>query len=270
MFEIFTYSFMIYAFVIGILIAFISALISPFVVLSNQSMLADGLAHTSFLGFVVGIVLVDQPIYIALLIAGLSSVLIKFIASKASINNDAAIGIISALSFAIGLIIVSAASGFNVSIEALMTGSILAIGLEEIIITAVIGLLLAVFVIVFYRPLYQNVFDKENVLNSKKSLALDYTLNVLSAFLIVIGVKVVGALLISSLIIFPTLIASQFKTSFKNTIIIGIIVSVILMFLSIYSSYYLNIPTGSTVVVVNFIALLLAMSYKYIKRRVTK
>lgn len=268
-FEIFSYNFMIFAFIIGILVALITALISPFIVLNNQSMLADGLAHTSFLGFVIGVILVDQPLYIALIIAAIASVLIKFISTKASINNDAAIGMISSLSFAIGLIIISLSSGFNVSIESLMAGSLLTTGPGDIIVTAVLALITIAFILFFYRPLYQNVFDKENiVIGRKKSIIIDYALALISAFVIVIGVKIVGALLVSSLIIFPTLIATQFKKSFTTTIIISVVVSILTMFISIYISYPLNIPASSTVVVTNALALLISYLFRYVKRRV--
>lgn len=267
--EIFSYTFMIYAFIIGALVALLSSLISPFIVLNNQSMLADGLAHTSFLGIVIGVILVDQPIYIALIIAALASVLIKVISNKASINNDAAIGIVSSLAFAIGLIIISVSSGFNVSIESLMAGSILTTTVNDIILTSVIALLLIGFVLFFYRDLYQNVFDKDNIVrNRKKAIILDYALSMLSALVIVIGVKIVGALLVSSLIIFPTLIASQFKRSFRSTLVIGITVSLVTMFFSILVAYPLDIPTSSTVVVMNAITFLFAFIYRVIKRRI--
>jgi len=264
--EIFSYNFMIYAFIIGALVAVVTALISPFIVLNNQSMLADGLAHTSFLGFVIGVILIDQPIYIALLIAALASVLIKLIATKASINNDAAIGVVSSLSFAIGLIIISVTSGFNVSIESLMTGSLLTTNIDDIIITSLLALVTFAFVIFFYRYLYQNVFDKENiVISRRKSIILDYTLSMISALIIVVGVKIVGALLVSSLIIFPTLIATQFKKSFKTTIIISISASLASMLISIYISYPLDIPASSTVVISNAVILFGAYVYRILK-----
>lgn len=269
--EIFSYNFMIYAFIIGALVALVTALISPFIVLNNQSMLADGLAHTSFLGFVIGVILVDQPIYIALIIASLASFLIKFISSKASINNDAAIGVVSSLSFAIGLIIISVTSGFNVSVESLMTGSLLTTNMSDIVITIILALVTVAFVLLFYRNLYQNVFDRENiVIGRKKSIILDYGLSMISALIIVVGVKIVGALLVSSLIIFPTLIASQFKRSFKSTIIISVVVSLITMVFSIYISYPLDIPASSTVVVTNATVLLGAYLYRFISARRAK
>lgn len=270
-FEIFTYNFMIFAFIIGTLVAFLTSILSPFIVLNNQSMLADGLAHTSFLGFVIGVIMIDEPIYIALIIAAIASVVIKLISSKASINNDAAIGVVSSLSFAIGLIIISVTRGFNVSIESLMAGSLLATSVSDILITLVLAIIVVSFIVIYYRPLYQNVFDKENIVISRnKSVLLDYTISLLSALVIVIGVKIVGALLVSSLIIFPTLIASQFKKSFKSTLIISVSVSLLTMFFSIWISYPLDIPTGSTVVVVNAITLLGAFLYRFMREKLIK
>lgn len=267
MFEIFSYQFMINAFIVGILISISASLLSPFLVLKGQSMIADGLAHTSFLGFVIGILLINQPIWIAILITVIASLLIRLLIEKTNISPDSAVAVISAATFSIGLILISLFDGFNISIEAVMVGSILTSTLTEILISLVLMILIIIFVLVFYRSLYKITYDDEYVKMSKtKYRLLNYILYLLTAILIVIGVKSVGALLVSSLIIFPTLISTQYKLSFSKTIILGIIVSIITMFIGIYSSYYLDIPTGSTIVIINLLVLIISFIYKKVRK----
>lgn len=267
MFEIFSYQFMINAFIVGILISISASLLSPFLVLKGQSMIADGLSHTSFLGFVIGILLINQPIWIAILITVIASLLIRLLIEKTNISPDSAVAVISAATFSIGLILISLFDGFNISIEAVMVGSILTSTLTEILISLVLMILIIIFVLVFYRSLYKITYDDEYVKMSKtKYRLLNYILYLLTAILIVIGVKSVGALLVSSLIIFPTLISTQYKLSFSKTIILGIIVSIITMFIGIYSSYYLDIPTGSTIVIINLLVLIVSFIYKKVRK----
>lgn len=267
MFEIFSYQFMINAFIVGILISISASLLSPFLVLKGQSMIADGLSHTSFLGFVIGILLINQPIWIAILITVIASLLIRLLIEKTNISPDSAVAVISAATFSIGLILISLFDGFNISIEAVMVGSILTSTLTEILISLVLMILIIIFVLVFYRSLYKITYDDEYVKMSKtKYRLLNYILYLLTAILIVIGVKSVGALLVSSLIIFPTLISTQYKLSFSKTIILGIIVSILTMFIGIYSSYYLDIPTGSTIVIINLLVLIISFIYKKVRK----
>ncbi len=267
MFEIFSYQFMINAFIVGILISISASLLSPFLVLKGQSMIADGLAHTSFLGFVIGILLINQPIWLAIIITVIASLLIRLLIEKTNISPDSAVAVISAATFSIGLILISLFDGFNISIETVMVGSILTSELTEILISLVLMILIGSFVLFFYRSLYKITYDDEFIKISKtKYKTLNYILYMLTAVLIVIGVKSVGALLVSSLIIFPSLISTQYKLSFNKTIILGIVVSIITMFIGIYISYYLDIPTGSTIVIVNLLVLIISFIYKKVRK----
>lgn len=271
MFSIFTFQFMLMAFGIGALFAIASSLLSPYIVLSQQSMLADGLAHSAFLGFTIGVLMINQPVYLAMIIGVISSVLITLLIKKTKLQADSAIGVVSAVAFALGLVIISLTPGLNISIEGLMTGSILTASTSDLIIVSIITLLIGAFVLVFYRDLYQIVFDATNTKISKRKVAfLQYLLAAFAAVLIVIGVKLVGALLISSFIIFPTVIAKQYKRSFRSTLLIGVGISLASTFIGIYCSYYLDIPSAPTIVLFNALILLVSILIRYTKTRRTK
>lgn len=257
------------ALIIGILLAVGAAFLSPFLVLNGEAMIADGLAHTSFLGFAIGLILVDSPLWIALIVVVIATLIIKVLVNKLKANADSAIGIISALSFAIGLIVIHKTSGVNVSIESLMAGSILTSNSNDIIITAGVVSVIIIFVILTYRKLFSVVYDFEYAQFSKiKAELISYVLAILTAVFIVVGVRVIGTLLISALIIFPAFISSILGISFKNTFITGIIISVSAMLIGITASHFLDVPTGAFVVVVNTIILILVYVLNAVRKRV--
>lgn len=259
------------ALIIGVILALGASLLSPFLVLNGEALIADGLAHTSFLGFTIGIIAMNQPIWMAILIAILATILIKVIINQLGVNADSAIGVISALSFAIGLIIIHKSNGFNVSIEQIMAGSILTTSWTDIIFASVIVILILIFIFTQYRKLFSVVYDFEYAQFSKiKAKLISYILAILTAVFIVIGVRVIGTLLISALIIFPALTSSILKLSFKKTFITGIILSIVAMLLGITFSHFLDVPTGAFVVVVNSIILVVVLSYSLIRKKVLR
>ncbi len=268
MFDFLQYDFIQQAIIIGIALALSASLISPFLVLNQQAMIADGLAHVSFAGIILGVLLSNEPLYAALPFVMSASLLIKYLSTKKTINGDAAIGLVSAVSFAIGLILVKKGQGFNISIESLLVGNIFTATQIEMIMSIVITVLIGIFIILFYRPLLLMTYDESYAKFSKvKTNILGYALSALTAFFIVIGVRTIGTLLISALVIFPSVISSQFTKSFKNTLFFGIISSFVVVVSGIFIAHPLEIPVGSTIVVIYAILLLVMLVIKSILRR---
>lgn len=267
MFNFLTYEFMIFALILSLILAVSASLISPFLVLSHQSMIADGLSHVSFTGIILGLLLFEEPIFIALPVVILASLLMTYLSDLKTISHDASIGVVSAFSLALGLIIVKLSSGFNKSIESLLIGSILTITSTEIIIGAVLLVLILVFVVSFYRPLLSLTYDPSYAkVKGVKFKLLKYLLAAISAAFIVVGIRSAGMLLISAFVIFPALISSQIAKSFRQTITIGLIVSVITVLIGIFSSYHLDIPVGSTIVVIYTLTLIIFILYRKLKK----
>lgn len=268
MLELFNHTFMIYAFLLGLGLAISAAFLSPFLVLNHQSMIADGLSHVAFTGVILGFLFSGQPLYFAIPFVVLASFLITFLSDQAHLNNDAAISVVSSVSLAIGLIIATMGSGFNRSIESLLVGSILTVTSVEIILSWILVLIVTLFVILNYRTLLSMTYDLEYAKFSKKpTKLLRYTLSAITALFVVVGVRTVGTLLIAAFTVFPALIASQITIGFKRALFYGILASAISMVLGIVISYYLNMPTGSTVVLLYAMALMFAYGLKKLKGR---
>lgn len=267
MFSFLTSTFMIYALIISLCLGLAAALISPYLVLNNQSMIADGLSHVAFTGIAFGLLLVDQPLYVALPIVILAAILITYLGNLKMINHDSAIGVVSAFSMAVGLIAISVSSGFNRSIESLLVGSILTVSPTEVIFAAVLLILIITFVLVFYRPLLSMTYDENFAkVSGVKNNLLKYFLSVITASFITIGISTAGMLLISAFIIFPALIASQLAKNFRQTITFGLIASVLSVFAGITFAYHLDIPVGSAIIVLYTILLVFSLLYRKFRR----
>ncbi len=270
MFSFLNYTFMIYALVLALLIAFAASLLSPFLVLSKQSLIADGMAHIAFTGVVIGLLFSSEPLYIAVPFSILAALAITFLSEKARLDNDAAIGVVSVFALALGLIIISVSDGFNRSIESLLVGSLLTVTVPELIGASILALLVIIFVLFFYRKLLVTTFDptyaKFSGINTR---FLKYALSALTAIFVVVGVRAIGALLISAFILFPTLIARQITRSFNTTLYTGIIFSLVGTFLGIVFSYHLALPTGPTIIMVftSFLILAFLTNKLLLKRR---
>lgn len=260
MYSVYSMHFFIIALITGLVIAIGAGFLSPFLVLNGESLIADGLAHTSFLGFALGIALMDQPIYIAIIVAVISSILIKFITIKLKIHTDSAIGIISAVGLSIGLIVLKFASNFSGSIESMMAGSIMSLGNTELIFAIIVTLLIVGFVLIFYRQLFSIVYDLEYAsFSNKKTNLISYILASITAVFIVVGIRAMGILLISAIIIFPALSSSLLKMSFKNTLIGSVIISILAMFISLMISAPLDVPTSALVVLIHLAIMLIVL-----------
>ena len=263
MLDFLSYGFIQQAIIIGVALALSASLLSPFLVLNQQAMIADGLAHVSFAGIILGILLSGEALWIAIPFVMLASLLIKYLSTTKTINGDAAIGLVSSISFAIGLIIVKKGSGFNISIESMLVGNMFTATRIEMFLSLFITLLIGLFVLFSYRKLFIMTYDINYAKFSKINVQLlGYILSGLTAFFIVIGVRTIGTLLISALVVFPSVISSQLTKSFKNTLLLGVLSSVIVVVTGIFVAHPLEIPVGSTIVVLYAFVFLVILGLK--------
>lgn len=267
MISFFSDSFMVYALIIGLLLALGAALLSPFLVLNRQAMIADGLSHVAFTGIILGLLTSSSPLYIALPFTALAALALTYLANLKVLDYDASIGVISSFSLALGLIIVAKAPGFNRSIESLLVGSILTVTVEEIIVAAVILVIISLFILIYYRPLlaftYDATFSKTKPYHRSY---LKYFLAVLTSVFIVVGIRSVGMLLMSALIIFPALITSILAKSFQATLLYALILSFVTIILGMIFAYYFDTPMGSMIVVIDTFFLLVTLVVKKLRR----
>lgn len=268
MLDLLTYDFIQHALIIGVALSLSAALLSPFLVLNQQAMIADGLAHVSFAGLILGILFINQPLYIAIPFVMLASLLIKYLSTSKTINGDAAIGLVSAISFAIGLIIIKKSQGFNISVESMLVGNIFTATQTDLFLSIFVTILIVGFILTSYRKLFLMTYDLNYAKFSGIKVSLyGYLLSGLTAFFIVIGVRTIGTLLISALVVFPSIISSQMTKSFRGTLVIGVLSSFLIVILGILIAHPFETPVGSTIVIIYALFLLFILVTKKIFRR---
>jgi len=261
--EALQYTFMQRALIVGLLIAISSSFLGIFLVLRRYSMIGDGLAHVSFATVALALLLQQSPLLVSVPIVILASFLILKLSQENRIGGDAAIGLVSSFSVAVGVFISSLARGFNVDLFSYLFGSILIIGRTDVIYSIILSILVILTVLYFYNDLFALTFDEEYALiMGKRTTLLNQILAVLTSVTIVLGIRVVGTMLISSLIIFPTVTAMQISKSFKGTIVLAILISMISVISGILLSFAFDFPTGATIVLMNSAFFALATSVR--------
>lgn len=251
--EALQYSFIHRAILAGTFIALCCSFLGVFLVLRRFSLIGDGLAHISFATIALGLLLKMSPLYVSIPIVILASLWILKLTEKSIVHGDAAIGLLSAIGIATGVILASIAGGFNVDLFGYLFGNILAISRQEVMLTIALSGLVMAAVLFFYHDLFAVSFDEEYAkVSGVKTGRINRILLILTALTVVLGIKVVGTMLVSSLIIFPAVSALQIARNFKAAILLASIFGVCSVLAGVFISYILNIPTGATIVQVNF------------------
>jgi zinc transport system permease protein len=251
-FKLLSYAFVQRALIVGFLIAISSSFLGIFLVLRKYSMIGDGLAHVSFATVALALVLNESPLIISIPIVSLASLLILKLSEENRIGGDAAIGLIASTSLAIGVFITSISNGFSVDLSSYLFGSILIIAQSDVYLSLVLTVLIVSLVLVFYQDLFAMTYDLDYAkVSGRQTKRLNQLLSILTAITIVLGIRVVGTMLISSLIIFPTVSALRLSKGFKSTIIWAVIIAIISVMSGILISVTLDFPTGSSIVLIN-------------------
>jgi len=267
-FEMFSFAFIQRALIVGVLIAIAAALIGATIVLKRNSMIGDGLSHVAFSVFAIAAVVGFAPLWVALPVVILASFLVTYLSQNRRLNGDAAIAVLSASSLAIGTIVISIGKGVNIDLNSYLFGSILAVSWTGLIVAAIFTCVVVALYVVFFNKIFSVTFDDDFArATGVKARAYNAIMSAACAIVVVIGMRLLGALLISSLIVFPTLIAKRFARSFRGVVVIATIVSVLAFVVGLILSYLLAAPTGATVVVVNLMLLLLSMIINVILKK---
>jgi len=250
MFEMLSYSFMQNAFLAGMLIAIICAVIGCFIVLRKMSFIGDGLAHISFGGVAVGFILGIQPIISALIISVLSVFGIQKL-KEIKVYGDSAIAIFFSFGLALGVVLISMSNGFTVDLFSYLFGSILSVSAGDLITIAVLGLFVLSILFLFYKEFVCTSFDENWAEASGMNVKfLNYLLLILTAITVVISMEIAGILLVSSLMVIPASTALLFKKGFKQTVLISVIIALSAVIIGLTASYYFDIAAGGAIVLV--------------------
>lgn len=257
--EMWQYQFMVKALVVGVVLAVTAGLIGVSLVLRRKAMIGDGLSHVGFGAFAIATVIGVMPLQMALPIVILAAILILQVNQKSKVDADALIAMLSAGALAVGTLVISVVKGVNTDINNYLFGSILALDDFDVVVGVIFSLVVILFFVVKYHEIFAMTFD-ENFAKSigLKTERLNTIFAILCAVVVVLGMRLVGALLISSLIIFPTVTVMQVVKSFKAVVISSVVVSVFCMVMGIIFSYFVATPTGATIVIFNAMAFLVA------------
>jgi len=266
--SIFSYTFMLRAFSVGVLISISSSFVGSFLVLKRFSMIGHGLSHVAFGGVAVGLLFTSSPLFVALPIVVVVSVLILKLSEKTRMHGDAAIGLAATVSMALGTLLASIDGGFQTELNSYLFGSILTVQNTDLILAIIITLIVIGIVIYYYHSLFSMTFDPVFAEVSGVPVSLLNTLlAILTGVIVVVGIRLLGTILISSFIIFPTIIAMPFNKGFLTTLKIAIGVSLFTVFFGISASFIYDLPTGSSIVLLNALVFVLVYGVLNIRRR---
>jgi zinc transport system permease protein len=255
--DIIHYAFLQRAILAGTLIAVLCSVLGVFLVLRRLSLIGDGLAHVTFGSVALALLFRFQSVYTSLAAIPcvlLASIGILKIAEKAKIYGDAAIGIVSSLGIALGILLASLAGGFNVDLFSYLFGNILSISRAELLVTACLFVVVLLTVAFFYNELFAITFDEELAETSGVRVErINAVLVLLTALTVVLAMKVVGIMLISALLILPAVSALQLARGFKTAILLSASLGVVSVVGGIFVSFFMNLPTGATIIIINFL-----------------
>ena len=256
--EMLSYPFMTRAFLVGSLVALCSALLGVSLVLKRYSMIGDGLSHVGFGALAIAAAMNAAPLTIAIPVVIVAAILLLRISGNAKIKGDAAIALISTTSLAVGVMVISLTTGMNTDVYNYMFGSILAMSAEDVKLSLVLSVFVLILFIVFYHKIFAITFDETFArATGVKAGVYNTLIAVLTAVTIVLGMRMMGALLISSLIIFPALTSMRVCRTFKSVIINAAVISVVCLIAGVTLSYVAATPAGASVVLANLVMMVL-------------
>jgi len=246
--EMLTHGFMQRAFLSGLLSASALSLVGVYIVLKRMSNIGEGLSQMAFAGIAVGILAGLAPMPFALAAAFIGVLLIQYMKGAFQVYGEAAVQILCAGGFALGVVLVSASSGFNVNLMSYLFGSLLSVNDGDLMFIAALTAVTFITIAWLNRKLTYIAFDEESA--RVAGLPVD-RLNLLLLFLtavsVVAGMKVVGILLVSSLLVVPAAAAIHLARSFRQTIILSVAYAMTSVIVGLTLAYYLNLAAGGTV-----------------------
>lgn len=267
-FEILQFSFMQRALLSGVVVAATCSVVGLFLVLRRQSLFGDALSHVAFGGLAVGLFTSIYPIWTALVFSVLASLGITKLRQSTRIPSDAAVAIMLSSGLAVGIILIGLSGGFSLDFESFLFGSILLISMQDQIMILLLSTAVLLIVIKFYSQLVYITFSEEQARVSGINVSrFNYLFIGLASLAVISSLRLVGVLLISSLIVIPNITAMMFGKGFKKTAMISIIIAVSSVLVGIVISYIANLAPGGTIVLLTVFFLLGTIGIKSIAKR---
>lgn len=268
--ELLSYPFIQRALIVGTLVSLCAALLGVTLVLKRYSMIGDGLSHVGFGALAIATALNIAPLKLAIPVVVVSAFFLLRISENSKIKGDAVIALISTSFLAIGVVAVSITTGINTDIYNYMFGSILSMNETDVTLSIVLSMIVLSMYFLFYNKIFAITFDESFAqATGIKTSYYNSLVAFLTAITIVLGMRMMGALLISSLIIFPALTSMRVLKSFRGVVICATIISLMSFIIGIFTSYFLATPAGASVVIVNLIFFIIFSIIAFLKKVIT-
>jgi len=265
-FEMMSYTFLVRAVIVGFLVSLCASLLGVSLVLKRYSMIGDGLSHVGFGALAVATALNLAPLTVSIPVVVAAAFLLLRLSESSKIKGDSAIALISTSSLAFGVLFLSVTTGMNTDVCNYLFGSILAMSRADVRLSILLCVLVLVLFILFYHKIFAVTFDEtfSRAVGTRAGV-YNMLLAILTAITIVLGMRMMGAMLISALIIFPALTAMRLCKRFKTVVIFSAVSSVLCFMIGITLSYWYSLPTGASVVAVNLAALVACSFISWVK-----
>jgi zinc transport system permease protein len=265
--EILKFGFVQNAIIGAILVSIATSLIGFFLVQKKLSLLGDGLSHASFGGIAIGLLTGLNPLITAMAVAILGALGIEKFIEKIKSHGDAAIAIVLSSGMALAITIISAVNGFNVNIFSYLFGSILSLSDFDLFLLVLSSIIVILTILFIHKQIILVILNPDLArLNGVNNKLVNYLLAIVSAITVVIAIRAVGILLVTGLLVIPTLTALINAKSFKSAIITSIIISVFSSLIGIFLAFYFDLaPSGVIILTMVFIFILKNIYVKFVK-----
>ena len=270
--EMLSYPFLVRALVGGILVSLCASLLGVSLVLKRYSMIGDGLSHVSFGALSVALAIGWSPLKLSIPVVVLAAFFLLRITENGKMKSDAAIAMISASALAVGIVVTSMTTGMTTDVSSYMFGSILAMSPSDVRLSVALSVIVLGLFLFCYNKIFAVTFDESFAKATGVRVSwYNILIAVLTAVTIVLGMRMMGAMLISSLIIFPALTSMRVFKSFRGVVLSSGVVSVVCFGIGMVMSYRFSTPAGASVVLVNLAAFILfALAQIVIRKLIRK
>ena len=255
------------ALITGIAVAIICSAVGLFLVLRRHSLFGDALSHMAFGGIAVGLFTNIYPIWTAIIVSVLAALGMTKLRQSTKVPPDAAVAVLLSSGLALGIVLVSISGGFSVDLFSFLFGSILLVSQDEVYMILGLSAGIMTILLLLYRKFMYIAFDEEQAKVSGLQVSrLNYLFILLASITVIASIRLVGILLISSLIVIPNITAMLFGKGFRKTALISGTIGVFSVVAGILISYVANIATGGTIVLVLVMTFLAVLAAKKVKR----
>ncbi|MBS7129976.1 MAG: metal ABC transporter permease [Clostridium sp.] len=258
----FEFDFMRNAFMAGVVVSVLCPIIGLFIVLRRNSMIGDTLSHSSFAGVAIGLVLGVNPIISAFLFTTICAVIIEFLRGYYKKYAELVMSIVLTLSLGIAIILISTGKA-NANVNSYLFGSIITVSKSDLLIIATAGIICLLILKVIYNKLIYITFDEEGAKTAGINVKfINYLFTILVGATISLSIRIMGILVISSIIVVPVATSMQLKKNFNKTLILSVLFGLIDILLGLVLSYYFNSAPGGTIALTSVIVLVITLLLK--------